>query len=159
MTGEPRAWVLNLDAEHELAAAGRFTPSAHLRALVRRERRRLLGNLVRPGDVVLDAAELEEERSPRRAAGLAGLAWSPTPNALRVLARAGARVPDAPPIAVLRAVNARPFAATVRAGLEHRAFAKPVATAAEAFEVALEDPVLGRRLTHTYRIETLPVEG
>ncbi len=39
------------------------------------------------------------------------------------------------------------------------AFAKPVATAAEAFEVALEDPVLGRRLTHTYRIETLPVEG
>ncbi len=39
------------------------------------------------------------------------------------------------------------------------AFAKPVATAAEAFEVELEDPVLGRRLTHTYRIETLPVEG
>jgi hypothetical protein len=39
------------------------------------------------------------------------------------------------------------------------AFAKPVATAAEAFEVELEDPVLGRKLAHTYRIETLPVEG
>jgi hypothetical protein len=39
------------------------------------------------------------------------------------------------------------------------AFAKPVATEAQAFEVALEDPVLGRTLTHTYRIETLPVEG
>jgi hypothetical protein len=30
---------------------------------------------------------------------------------------------------------------------------------AEAFEIALEDPVLGRRLEHRYRIETLPVEG
>ena len=39
------------------------------------------------------------------------------------------------------------------------AFAKPVATAAEAFEVELEDPVLGRKLAHTYCIETLPVEG
>ncbi|MEQ8695802.1 MAG: DUF2848 family protein, partial [Bauldia litoralis] len=39
------------------------------------------------------------------------------------------------------------------------AFAKPVATAAEAFEVELQDPVLGRSLAHTYRVETLPVEG
>lgn len=39
------------------------------------------------------------------------------------------------------------------------AFTKPVATAAEAFEIELADPVLGRKLGHRYRVETLPVEG
>jgi hypothetical protein len=29
----------------------------------------------------------------------------------------------------------------------------------EVFEMELEDPVLGRRLTHAYRVEQLPVEG
>lgn len=39
------------------------------------------------------------------------------------------------------------------------AFAKPVATRAESFEMELEDPVLGRTLTHEYRVAVLPVEG
>jgi len=30
---------------------------------------------------------------------------------------------------------------------------------AEAFEMELEDPVLGRKLSHTYRIVPLPEEG
>jgi hypothetical protein len=30
---------------------------------------------------------------------------------------------------------------------------------ADAFEMEIEDPVLGRKLTHSYRIETLPDEG
>jgi hypothetical protein len=30
---------------------------------------------------------------------------------------------------------------------------------AEKFEIELEDPVLGRKIAHAYRIVTLPVEG
>ena len=30
---------------------------------------------------------------------------------------------------------------------------------AEQFEMELEDPVLGRKITHSYEIETLPNEG
>ena len=78
----PRAWVLNLDAEHELAAHRSYAPTADLRAIVARERMRLIGSLVGPHDVVLDdddpvradrARELREargrdaRRSPRAA--------------------------------------------------------------------------------------------
>ena len=76
----PRTWVLNLDAEHELEALGKcYAPSAHLRTIVARERRRLLGNLVAPGDVVL--TDDPSERADERARGLVGLTWSPTPRA------------------------------------------------------------------------------
>jgi hypothetical protein len=30
---------------------------------------------------------------------------------------------------------------------------------AEGFEIELDDPVLGRRLAHSYRVRYLPVEG
>jgi hypothetical protein len=30
---------------------------------------------------------------------------------------------------------------------------------AEKFEMELEDPVLGRRITHSYRVKTLPDQG
>ena len=122
MSGGPRAWVLNLDAEHELAAAGgRYAPTQHVRALVEREQRRLLGRLVAPHDVVLaeDAGAGDE-----RARGLPGFAWSPTPRAFARLTAAGARPIAAPPIDVLRAVNARSFAAVVRAPLAESSFAK-----------------------------------
>jgi len=45
------------------------------------------------------------------ARGLLGRAWCPTPGALAALARAGARPPAAPPLAVLRRVNHRRFSA------------------------------------------------
>lgn len=130
MSDGPRAWVLNLEAEHELEALGRFTPATHLRELVTRQSARLLGNLVRPEDVVLTPQDLE--RGPdsaivQRAAGLPGLAWCPTPNALRLLTAAGATLPSAPPVEVLREVNARPFATAVRAPLADGSFAKQVA--------------------------------
>jgi len=134
MSAEPRVWVLNLEAEHELEARGRFTPSGHLLSVVARERTRLIGNLVRPGDLVLGPRDLDPEvDSPtlERAAGLPGLAWCPTPNALRVLAAAGARLPTAPSIEVLREVNARPFATSVRAPLAEGSFAKHVAPSLE----------------------------
>jgi len=133
------AWVLNLEAEHELEARGAFTPSAHLRAIVERERGRLLGALVAPGDLVLTdggvARVAGDNGAPRLipasemdAHGLEGRAWSPTPSALARLRSAGAVVPRAPSVDALRAVNARPFAARVRTPLAGASFAKSVAT-------------------------------
>ena len=109
MSAPPRAWVLNLDAEHELAAGRRYAPTRALQAIVARERRRLLGTLVAPGDIVLDDVVLEdvvledvvlsqdEALDPERTRGLEGRAWSPTPRALARLAAAGAHVPAASP--------------------------------------------------------------
>jgi hypothetical protein len=140
----PRAWVLNLDAEHELEAARRYAPTRHLRALVQRERRRLLGTLVAPGDVLVTEEALAAGGPElERARGLPGLAWSPTPRALDLLARAGARAEPAPPVEVLRRVNARPFATGVRAPLAGGSLTKAVArTEEEVLErVALPAPL------------------
>lgn len=125
---EPRAWVLNLDAEHELEGGARYAPTRHLAALVQRESRRLVGDLVRPGDVVLtEEAVAAGEPAIARARGLVGLAWSPTPRALRLLARAGAVPVEAPDASVLRCVNARPFSVRLRAPHAGASFAKDVA--------------------------------
>jgi hypothetical protein len=128
----PRVWVLNLDAEHELEAGPGYAPTSHLRAIVARESRRLIGGLVDPADVVLG----EDEPGPgerERLRGLEGLAWSPTPRALARLESVGARVEATPPLSVLRRVNARPFAAEVRAPLAGASFTKHVvATLADA---------------------------
>jgi len=126
-TAGPRAWVLNLDAEHELAAGRRYAPTRHVAALVERESARLIGALVRPGDVVVTEEGLRcKAPELARAAGLPGLAWSPTPRARSLLERAGACLAPAPGIDILRRVNARPFAATVRAPLSADSFAKLV---------------------------------
>lgn len=114
---EPRAWVLNLDAEHELERPRSYAPSRHVAALVAREQRRVMPGLLMPGDVVLDPAAPDFAQRLLQARGLEGACWSPTPRALALLARAGAQAPAAPPLGVLRAVNARPFAAALRAGL------------------------------------------
>ena len=137
--GRPRrAWVLNLDAEHELAAGGRYAPTRHLAAIVARESRRLLGDLVAPGDVVLRPDAVA--RGEQSAAGLEGLAWSPTPRALALLEAAGARPPGAPPLGVLREVNARSFAAAVRAPLAGPSFAKRLALDLEQALALLSQP-------------------
>jgi hypothetical protein len=120
MGDEPRVWVLNLDAEHELEAARNYAPTLHMRAIVERERRRLFGTLVAPHDIVLN----EDDAAPESARGLPGIAWCPTPRALARLRAAGARPIEAPSVAVLRAVNARPFAALVREPLQRESFVK-----------------------------------
>ncbi len=129
MTDGPRAWVLNLDAEHELEVGKRYAPTRHLAALVARERRKLVGPLVRPGDVlVTEEALAAGDPALERARGLPGVAWSPTPRALALLRRVGAEPLAAPATEVLRRVNARPFTVDVRAPLSEGAFAKVVAT-------------------------------
>jgi hypothetical protein len=127
----PVAWVLNLDAEHELEVGRAYAPSRHLGAIVARERTRLLGNLVGPQDVVVTEEELSRDPELARARDLPGLAWSPTPRARALLAAAGALVPEAPGLEVLRRVNARPFAVGVRAPHAAGSFAKDVATTME----------------------------
>ncbi len=98
----PLAWVLNLDAELELAAGGAYTASAGVRRAMEAARAALRRALP-PADVVLD---LDEEA---RARGLEGRCWCPTPRALARLALAGARVPDAPASEVLVRANERGF--------------------------------------------------
>ncbi len=104
----PFAWVLNLDAEDELARPSTATPSRSLGLRVSRLLPALRG-LVGPDDLVLDELSVR----PGQAAGYTGRAWCPTPRALGALRRAGARVPEAPSLAVLQAVNHRGFAAAL----------------------------------------------
>jgi hypothetical protein len=61
--------------------------------------------------------------------GLPGLAWSPTPSALALLAAVGARVARGPSLDILRAVNGRPLVARLQGqlGLEHGALGKLIA--------------------------------
>ncbi|MFO0761627.1 MAG: hypothetical protein U0359_34615 [Byssovorax sp.] len=103
----PRSWVLNFDADDELAAGPGYTPSpavlARFPALTDHAR-----GLLAEGDRLVEAG------APPRPAGVyEGRAWSPTPRALRLLERAGAIVPDAPPLGVLRRVTHRAFAASL----------------------------------------------
>ncbi len=100
-----RAWLLNFDAEAELEDPSAHTParSVLLRAVGLIEKVR---DLLGPGDVVLPPLLPSPD-----VRGLLGRAWCPTPQARAELAKAGARVPEAPPYAVLRRVNHRRFCA------------------------------------------------
>lgn len=99
------AWLLNFDAEEELARPEGYCPSravlARFAPLADRVRA-----LLRPGDVVLS-----EGQSLPAGARLTGMAWCPTPRARRALERAGALLPPLPAPEVLRAVNHRRFSA------------------------------------------------
>jgi len=112
----PRLWVLNLDAELELARGGGpyQTPRSLLQgiapALPMAER------LLAPGDAVLELdgtlrwpAAAGVGALPLSAAGWRGAAWCPTPAALARLARAGAELPPSPGLSVLQRVNHRRF--------------------------------------------------
>lgn len=113
-----RAWLLNFDAEDELARPTGYTVSPTTAQRFHALAERVPALLV-PGDVVLTGAE-----SPASCAGFTGMAWCPTPRALRSLARAGASAPSAPPLAVLRAVNHRAFSAALGQTLPGALFAR-----------------------------------
>jgi hypothetical protein len=97
------AWVLNLDADHELEDPRGYTPSRATHERVRAFATRLHA-LLQAGDVVLEAGATVPPGS------YAGKAWCPTPRALATLAAAGCEPPDSPPLAVLQRVNDRRFA-------------------------------------------------
>lgn len=98
------AWVLNFGAEDELAEPDRQSSARALEA-----RRAALEDLVRdllaPGDLIV------HDDTRLAPAALIGRAWCPTPRALRLLTKAGARPLPAPPLEVLRRVNHRAFSA------------------------------------------------
>lgn len=121
------AWVLNLDADLELAAlaAGRrYAPTDAVVRAMFQPRSLLAQTLLDPDDVVID------EMSPRgAAAGRAGRAFCPTPRALALLDRAGAVSGATPPPDVLVRVNDRAFAAGLGQTLPGAAFVRDLATA------------------------------
>ena len=114
----PRAWVLNLDANEELA--GR-TPGA--RAEAARARAAQAPELVElvAGGIVLGGARGHDAR------GLAGLAFGPTARALRALAAVGAAPSRAPTMDVLLRANHRSLSASLGQGLDHGAFVTDLA--------------------------------
>ena len=105
------AWVLNLDAELELARLG-FEYVARTKLLQQLERygrdsQALLG----PNDVLVEAGTGVAET------GFVGRAWCPTPRALSRLVEAGIDPEPHPTAEVLRRVNHRLFAHQVGGGL------------------------------------------
>jgi hypothetical protein len=97
----PRAWVLNLDAELELARARPgYSPPRRLERLLGRHRERARA-LLGPRDVIAG------EASP--CPGAIGRAWSPTPRALDSLRRLSLVPEPHPSPAVLHRVNHRRF--------------------------------------------------
>jgi hypothetical protein len=102
------AWVLNLDAELEMAEPSYCASKRVLEQLDRHGQgaRALLG----PLDVLLDGAD-------QSAASKTGRAWCPTPRALARMAEAGIEPEPHPPLSVLRAVNHRKFATALNLGI------------------------------------------
>jgi hypothetical protein len=131
------AWVLNLDAEDELASPrGAHTPSPAMRARIAALVPRLAG-LVAAGDVVLDYGVADAGAGEAGVArGHVGGAWCPTPRARERLARAGATLSPAPSFDVLRAVNDRAFCAALGQTLDGAAFETTAAAAIEQLERA-----------------------
>jgi hypothetical protein len=107
---------LNLTADAELARPSAVTPSravlARCEALAAR-----LGGLVPDGDL-----RYGEGTAP------VGVAWCPTPDAVRRLREAGAVVAQAPSLATLRAANARAFAASLMQALPGAAYVRDEAS-------------------------------
>ncbi len=108
------AWVLNLDAELELAQRS-YAPRARVTeqlALYGRDSRRLLG----PNDALISGpAPTSAPLEP--SAGFLGRAWCPTPRALSRFASAGVEPEPHPEPSVLRRVNHRRFAHELGGGL------------------------------------------
>ena len=111
------AWVLNLDADVELAAiasgaAGARTGYAPKRSVLDAMRTfvpKLAASLLDPTDDVL----VDEDSPPLLARGLVGRAFCPTPRAIRLLRRAGAEPEPHPSCEVLLSVNSRAFASSL----------------------------------------------
>jgi hypothetical protein len=113
-----RAWVLNLDADEELARPRGYQPRAAVRARVSLLSERL------EGLVPADDMRVTERSSPGCARGCEGRVWCATPRALALLERAGASLPRVPPFEVVRRVNDRAFHAALGQTLERAAYVR-----------------------------------
>lgn len=134
------AWVLNLDADLELAPRGdpgpqSYTPKQSVRDAMASFVPVLARALLGPEDVLVD-----ESSAPLLARGLTGRAFCPTPRALAILRRAGAEPEPAPSVEVLRRVNSRAFASSLGVTLPGGAFVTSLVEARIQLESA---PPLG----------------
>jgi hypothetical protein len=118
------AWVLNLDADLELAARQAYQPKRSVREAMRPWSALLAASLLGPEDVVVD-----ESSALLASRGLVGRAFCPTPSAVATLVRAGAELEPHPPVEVLRLVNARAFASSLGQTLPGAAFVTHLAAA------------------------------
>lgn len=122
MTAAPRrlAWVLNLDAEFQLAKP-RYQAKQRLLAQLA-QYGAAARNLLGPGDVLLGEGSIATPRD------FVGRAWCPTPEALAQLRAHGIEPEPHPEANVLRRVNHRRFACELGGGLPEQTC---VATRAE----------------------------
>jgi hypothetical protein len=111
------AWVLNLDADFELAFGEGYAPTKSVQNATKHYARALARTLLEEGDVVVD-----DEAAPNSVRGFAGRAFCPTPRALALLERAGASIEAHPSFAILRRVNGCAFCHALGETLEHAAF-------------------------------------
>jgi hypothetical protein len=113
-------WVLNLDAELELAR-GRpgYVPQRKL-AVQLAEHGQSSRALLGPNDELLDT----DQPHARRATARIGRAWCPTPMALAALRAHGVEPEPHPSAAVLRRVNHRLFAHELGGGLAGQTFVR-----------------------------------
>lgn len=138
------AFVANLDAELELEAGAEYRPSTRMQAAMVSRSRAVAAQLSRvlaapvvtlvPGMVRPDAAR----------SCAASVCWSPTPLALATLRAAAAPGCPAPPLAVLRQVNHRAFAANLGPMLPEARQVQSLADL-EALLTATSGPVLLKR--------------
>jgi hypothetical protein len=136
-TQRPTAWVLNLDADLELAAGSGYSPTNAVRGAMAKHVERLAASLLGPDDIRVDEAS-----APESAKGYEGRAFCPTPRAIALLVRAGASPVAHPPVSVLREVNGRAFCAALGPTLPDGAFVHDLA-AAEA--LVARTPAVGRQ--------------
>ncbi|WP_394829057.1 hypothetical protein [Pendulispora albinea] len=127
------AWVLNLDADLELAAPRVYSPKKSVLAAMQPMVARLASVLLGPNDVLVDAVSA-------RAHGMPGRAFCPTPRALKLLSQAGALPEPHPPVDVLRRVNSRAFSSAMGDTLPSAQF---VSSLEAAMEMLRSPPSVG----------------
>lgn len=119
----PRAWVLNLDADRELAHPEGFNPRPADLARAEAQHQAL-------APLVGDDRIVRSTDPSASARGLDGRCWCPTPWALGQLRRVGAVLPEAPSLAILQRVNHRAFCTALGPTVVGAVFCRD---AAEAF--------------------------
>ena len=127
-------WVLNLDADLELAVGKGYAPSRGVLAAMEPHRARLAATLVREGERVLAPGE--------RISGASGRAFCPTPRAVARMRGAGLEPEPHPSFEVLRRVNGRAFSAELGQTLEGARF---VTAVDDALRVLASAPPIGRQ--------------
>lgn len=128
-----RTWVLNLDADDELARGRGFVRTQAMRAIIT-ELATLAMPLLGPDDVLL--WPLKTEASAARLLPKLGATFCATPSALAMLRDAGVEPPEAPSLEILRRVNARSFCAELGQTLPGARYCRSIEEVAAALASA-----------------------